>query len=453
MRAGDDDTIAAGTRRITGQSTPPWAALAAIGVAGALLGYLAKIPCRFGGAWVDGGQYAYACYSDIFPLYYRDGLDDGTIPYLDQPVEYPVLTGGLMHLMARAAAWLPDTAARAAGYFDLTAAVLAACLVAVVLGTGYLVGRGGVAADGGSRPFDRRAALLAGGFVALVPAAFLTTYINWDLLAVALLTGGLVGYARGWRWRAGALVGLAVAAKFYPFLFFGPLLVLTLRDLWRGRGQGVGGGVAVGDFLRTLGGAVLAWAAVNVPVLVAAPAGWAEFFEFSSERGTDWGSVFYVLGGFGLFDSGDRDLVNLTGTLSLAAACLGIAVLGLLAPRPPRLEQLLFLTVAAFLMTNKVWSPQFVLWLLPLAVLAWPRTVRPWPAVAVFVLWQLAEVGYILGIWQHLLFMTTRGEDGTASAGLDFAAYAVLSLGRLSALAVVCALVVVDCLRRGDSAS
>jgi uncharacterized membrane protein len=35
--------------------------------------------------------------------------------------------------------------------------------------------------------------------------------------------------------------------------------------------------------------------------------------------------------------------------------------------------QLAFLVVAAFLVTNKVWSPQFSLWLVPLAVLALPH--------------------------------------------------------------------------------
>ena len=47
--------------------------------------------------------------------------------------------------------------------------------------------------------------------------------------------------------------------------------------------------------------------------------------------------------------------------------------------------------MAAFLLTNKVWSPQFVLWLLPLAVLAWPRRrgLQPF-AVVLFVLWRLS---------------------------------------------------------------
>ena len=51
-----------------------------------------------------------------------------------------------------------------------------------------------------------------------------------------------------------------------------------------------------------------------------------------------------------------------------AVACAAIAVLALAAPRRPRLPQLCFLVLAAFLMTNKVWSPQYVVWLVPLAL-------------------------------------------------------------------------------------
>ena len=71
-----------------------------------------------------------------------------------------------------------------------------------------------------------------------------------------------------------------------------------------------------------------------------------------------------------------------------------------------------FLLLAAFLMTNKVWSPQYVIWLVPLAVLARPRL---WP----YVLWQLAEIGYFFGIWGYLIFAhpsATRSPAIRASA-------------------------------------
>jgi uncharacterized membrane protein len=45
--------------------------------------------------------------------------------------------------------------------------------------------------------------------------------------------------------------------------------------------------------------------------------------------------------------------------------------------------QVAFLVVAAFLLTNKVWSPQFSLWLVPLAVLALPhrRILLAWMTI------------------------------------------------------------------------
>ena len=72
-----------------------------------------------------------------------------------------------------------------------------------------------------------------------------------------------------------------------------------------------------------------------------------------------------------------------------------IAVLGLVAPESPRLAQLGFLVVAAFLLVNKVYSPQYVLWLLPLAALARPR----WRD---HLMWQGTEIFYFAMVWWYL---------------------------------------------------
>ena len=68
--------------------------------------------------------------------------------------------------------------------------------------------------------------------------------------------------------------------------------------------------------------------------------------------------------------------------------CLGVLVLGLRARRTPRIAQLAFLIVVGFLLVNKVYSPQYVLWLLPLAVLARPR----WRDLLI---WQAGEVALL----------------------------------------------------------
>ena len=76
-------------------------------------------------------------------------------------------------------------------------------------------------------------------------------------------------------------------------------------------------------------------------------------------------------------------VTNTVTALLFLACCAGIAYLALTAPQRPRLAQLAFLVVAAFLLTNKVWSPQFSLWLVPLAVLALPhrRILLAWMTI------------------------------------------------------------------------
>ena len=47
-----------------------------------------------------GRQYTHLCYSDVIPLYYTEKLNEGAVPYVDHPVEYPVLTGAFMGVAA-----------------------------------------------------------------------------------------------------------------------------------------------------------------------------------------------------------------------------------------------------------------------------------------------------------------------------------------------------------------
>ena len=106
------------------------------------------------------------------------------------------------------------------------------------------------------------------------------------------------------------------------------------------------------------------------------------------------GSIWYAITLAGL-PGIDSDLLNAVATGVFVVLCIAIGILILKAPRRPRLVSVLFLVVAAFVMTNKVYSPQFAMWLVPLAVLARPR----WRD---FLIWQSAEVAYFIAIWWHL---------------------------------------------------
>nr|WBO79097.1 glycosyltransferase 87 family protein [Streptomyces sp. SBE_14.2] len=384
-------------------------ALVAIGMFA--LGLVQKAPCYNGGWFYGAGsQYTHACYSDIPHLYQGRGFADGLVPYFDrlpgdmEYLEYPVLTGVFMEV----ASWLTpdDGSAQAQGqwYWFVNAGMLMACAAVIAVCVTRTHAR---------RPWD-------GLLVALAPAFALTATINWDLLAVALTAAAMLMWSRGRSLAFGILLGLATAAKLYPVLLLGALFVLCWRaGKWR-------------DFGRALGGTAAAWVIVNGPVMVPAFEGWSKFYRFSKERGVDFGS-FWLIMAQNSSDPLSTDTVNTLATLLMLLCCVGVAALTLTAPRRPRFAQLAFLLVAAFILTNKVYSPQYVLWLIPLAALARPK----WRD---FLIWQACEVIYFLGIWMYLAYTTS----GDAHKGLPTDGYHWAIGVHLLGTLYLCAMVVRD---------
>ena len=140
------------------------------------------------------------------------------------------------------------------------------------------------------------------------------------------------------------------------------------------------------------------WAVVNLPAYLSGAEQWKVFWSFNADRGADLGSVWLIVDQ--LRESGiGVDTVNRWSWIMFIGWCVGVLVLGLLAGRRtgnvPRLAQLGYLIVVGFLIVNKVYSPQYVLWLLPLAVLARPR----WRDQ---IIWQAGEVFYFCTVWWYL---------------------------------------------------
>ena len=347
------------------------------------LGWVQKSPCR-DGAWVGLKQYKYFCYTDVLALYYAEHLSDGAVPYRDHAVEYPVVTGAFMGLIGlpvhAIGKSLPDTNEGRA-FYDINAIALGAMGVAAAAA---------ILAVRRRRPWD--AAMFA-----VAPALFVSATVNWDLLCVGLTAMAMAAWAKRRPGVAGVLLGLGVGAKFYPLLIVGPLLILAIRtNRWR-------------DIGITVGTALGTWIAVNAPIYILYKQSWETFFSFNQTRGIDWGTLWYIgahfpTGGgqYGLswFSQLDTDpahsRLNALYLALFALACVGIGLLAMMARRRPRLGQLVFLVVAMFLITGKVWSQQYVLWLIPLAVLARPR----WGA---FLAWQCAELIYFVSFYGELM--------------------------------------------------
>ena len=392
----------------------PLRVLMAMTVVTLALAWVQKSPCQTG-AWANGLQYTHFCYSDVIPLFYEEKLNEGATPYADHAVEYPVLTGAFMGV----AAWLARRwDSFAAGglvphpppvqtYFTVTAILLALCALTVTWSTAALARR---------RIWDA-------AMVALCPLLVVHAFTNWDLLAVALAGIGLVAWQRRRPGLAGVFLGLGTAAKLYPALFLLPLLVLCLRAR------------RMAAFVRVAVGAALAWVAVNLPVAALWPESWRRFFELNRSRSADFDTIWYGLRWLIARQSGEQvGTVEVNGfaAVSVVAGLAGVVALGFFARRRPRLPQLLFLTVAVFLLTNKVWSLQYSLWLVPLAVLARPS----WRA---YLAWQATEC--LLWMPRLLWFL------GTGEKGVDYQWFFLAVLLRDAALIGYVALVIRDILQ------
>ena len=359
--------------------------------------------------WQNQRAYYELCYSDTVPLYGAELLSNGKFPYksswleLDsagrpqnqyngQPavryMEYPVLTGMYQYvsmslaktytMVAKATRWpVLNGVAEVVMFFNIAAFGLAFAWLATVWATAMLAGR---------RIWD--AALVAAS-----PILVFQIFTNFDALATAFAIGGLLAWARRRPVLAGVLIGLGTAAKLYPALLLLPLLLLAIRT---GR---------LREVARTAVVTVLTWLAINLPIMLLYPRGWSEFFRLNARRGDDMDSLYNVVKSFTGWQGFDQGLglwqppvvLNAVAATLFLLCCAAISYIALTAPRRPRVAQLAFLVIASFLMVNKVWSPQFSIWLIPLAVLALPhrRILLTWMTIDALV-W-IPRMMYLFG--------------------------------------------------------
>ncbi len=300
-----------------------------------ILGSALKGPCATGD-WSDGRQYRLLCYSDIVPLLSTEQLAGNRLPFIQpclesggQCDEYPVLT---MYFM-RAAAWIGGSTT--AGFFTTNAVLLWVCAAAIA---SFIYLLGGKAL-----------------WFALAPTLLIYGFMNWDLLAVALATGALVAFARRRDGLAGVLLGLGAAAKFYPAMLVSPLIAQRLRD--REPDQAIRIGWATAG----------TWLLANLPFAIASPSSWWNFFSFNSARPADWDSLWFI----GCTHVNVTAICGRVSRINVASLVLFASTFLLVWIVKQRREpafarwSLAFPMLVLFLLSNKVYSPQYGLWLLP----------------------------------------------------------------------------------------
>ena len=354
-----------------------------------VVGTALKSHCA-GGDYSDGRQYHDLCYSDIVPLLSTEQLAGGRLPFIDACAqtndgnhcdEYPVLT---MYVM-RAAASIAEVRTGLSGYSGIdtssfyytNAVILTLFAAATAFGIWVLAGRRAL-------------------WFALAPTLLIYGTMNWDLVAVALATLALVAYASrrdGW---AGVLLGLGAASKLYPALLVIPLFLQGIQDREPDRS------------VRVLWWTLGTWFVVNLPFAIAAPSSWFEFFRFNSDRVADFDSLWYIA-----CRHWDAACIS-TGAVNLWSAIAFVVSVGVLLVlktlRQPGFARwtIGLPLLACFLLTNKVYSPQYGLWLLPWFALALPS----WPAFAAF---EVADVAVFVTRFRWF-FPVYAGEGAAMSS-------------------------------------
>jgi uncharacterized membrane protein len=365
--------------------TRHWSLPVIVGVAVAIAGLVLKSACA---PWSWGGAvetYTRLCYSDIGPLYWLRGMADGIVPYFESYkgyfIDYPVLTGMWMWLIGAVTRTMSN--GQSVGMFVV---LTWATSVVFIAGTLALMARNATA--------NRHAAW----WFALSPALLLTLGITWDALAVMCAVAALISYQRGKLTTAGIAIGIGAASKLFPALLLVPIVANALmrRNL---KGS-----------IRIVLTAAATWLAINAPFIVFAREGWWEFYRFSRERGIDFGSLPLALSY--LFNiSMTTEQANNFGLVAVAVASIVVVLMA----KRLNVYQSSFIMVAVFVLANKVYSPQFWLWLTALLVLTGVSR-------RAFIGWNIAQAIYFVGIWRFLLFMTDPRADGA----IDYKTYGLI---------------------------
>jgi hypothetical protein len=303
-------------------------------------------------------------YSDILWLYDRDRLWLHPLPYIDYALEYPVGIGAL--------SWVFSFAPGGRAGYYLTTVVLLTLAGLATIWSGRAVA--------GSNPW-----LLAGA-----PALLLYTALNWDIVAILFLVAALVAVSRNRPGWGGVSLAVAAWTKFFPLIAV-PVVAIWYwrgrrwRELWR--------------FSAAFGASSLL---VNGPFAIQYSAGrwhlrdaWLYFFRFNQAR-TSEGSLWNALA-----QSGLRLGTNTINQLSALLLLAGLAIVALAVWRaanrvaPATLLSLSTLGLLSWWFAiNKVYSPQYALWLVALLALCGAPI---WLGVA-FALADLFYFGAVLAV-------------------------------------------------------
>ena len=357
-------------------------ALLALAIFAALLSFTKFSHCQ-GVQWATPDQYIHACYSDLPSLFGERGMAQNKWPYASDTnsIEYPVLTGLVMY----ATSFVAHTPV---SYFNFNVFLLALLFIGLVL-------------------IIRKIKPEFAYLVPVAPAMVASLYINWDLWAIATMMLAIYWFDRKAYLYSALALAVSISTKFLPVFLLLPIVFI----LWRSN--------QIRELVKYVLTTFAVWLAINLPFALTTPTGWWRFYKFNMEREADWGSLWLAFSQLGL---GLTNL-NYLAILLLLIGLTSFVIFVFELKSTPTLASVAFIVVAIVMIASKVYSPQYVLWLTPLAVIALTHKKD----LHAFWIWQIAEALYHVAIWQHLALFTG------AQFGLQEGGYATITLIRIAA--------------------
>ena len=358
-----------------------------LAIIASLISFLKFDYCRSNG-WTPPGDYIHACYSDFPALFGERGLITNSWPYSSatNAVEYPPVTGLIMWATSFLVGSGED---KYRNYFDINALLVALLFIATVV-------------------FLKKLKPQLWYLFPIAPAVVASLYINWDIWAVISALAAIYYFDVGKYNKSAIALGLSIATKFFPIVLLLPIALILIRKS------------KIRELILYIAYTSITWLVINLPFIITTPAGWFRFFKLNSERAADWGSIWHALEIFGL----KINHLNLISVIAFAVVALAFTLFVFGISDVPKLASIAFFIVAIFVTASKVYSPQYILWLTPLAILAMVDKKDRFD----FWVWQFAELIYHFAIWQYL------AEVSGASFAIPAGAYAAAILLRVGAL-------------------
>jgi hypothetical protein len=317
----------------------------------------------------DRAAFVHLAYSDILSLYSARGLYLHALPYLTVRIEYPVIMGWFM--------WLTALAPGIRAYFALSALALGAAALATLV-------------------LMRRLAPNHYQYFAWSPLLLPYSLLNWDLLAILGMTLAWYAFRSERAGLTGIWLALGVSTKLFPIIGW-PFMAVA----WWRRGLRRQSLVMTATMLA--GCLVL-----NLPMALANFHNWSYFVTFNAHRqpGADLWTLW-----------GSRLNVRAVNLLSFVLVFGGAVLLAARVWRGDSPEKAAALEFALFFLVNKVFSPQYMLWMLAAGVLA------EWPG---WTTWLVAVGGWV-DYWNsftllshHMVNVSTRRGAAVAVPDVNF---------------------------------